>query len=241
MLVEEEQVGGLTVLVGPDRPRGRCLVAQQGGQLVAGHDDHRRPSMGRGEQPEGSLHRAAFGRHDQHVVRLVGAGRQLQPVEPDPLGRERHVPLQIEADHRADVPAGRAGQLDRLDHRHPAIEAHADVASGEPPGLQLRGEGGRGVLRALDDEVLDLAPAGHADHGDPAVVQEEADARGHHDAIPGRQETIVRSGPRPGRPRRTTATTRPRGTPPTRPSASIRNVLLPTVKPRPANRPGTVG
>ena len=115
------------------------------------------------------------------------------------------------------------------------------VASGEPARLQLRGEGGRGILHALDDEVLDLAPAGRADHGDPAVVQEEADTRGPHDATPGRQETIVRSSARPGRPRRTTATTRPRGMPPTRPSASIRNVLLPTVNPRPANRPGTVG
>ncbi len=239
--VEEEQVGGVAVAVRPDRARGRRLTAEQGGQLVAGHDHGGRAAMGGGQQPERSLHRPSLGRHDQHVMRLVGAARQLDPVEPDALGRERHVPLEIEADHRADVAAGRARQLDRLDHGQPPIEAHTDVAAREAARLQLRREGGRRVLRVLDDEVLDLVAAGQADHGEPAIVQEEADAPGHHDAAPGRQETTVRSSTRPGRPRRTTATIRLRAMPPTRPSASIRNVPLPTVKPRPAKRPGTIG
>ena len=244
VLVEEEQIGGLHRSGGPRPPAGPVPRGPAGARAAR----DRPPSTAAARRWAAASNPGVAPPCGVRPPRSArGAARRGQSAAPaSRTGPPRPGTARAAPDRsrpsRPISPLAARGSSIVLTHRQPAIETHAGVASGESARLQLRGEPGRGVLRALDDEVLDLAPAGHADHGDSAIVQVEADTRGHHDATPGRQETIVRVQPAAAvRPRCTTATTRPRGTPPTRPSASIRNVLLPTVNPRPANRPGTVG
>jgi len=208
---------------------------------VAGHRHRGGLALGARDEREGSLHRTDLRRHHQRAPRLLGPPRQLEPVEAGLLRRERHVALEVEADHPRQVTTRGRGQLDSFHHRDPAIEAHAEPPAAEPARAQLPRQRRRGILRRVDDDVGQPVAAGEGHDREPVVPQEDPDPWRPHASGSGRQERMVASRGAFGRPRCTMATTRLRTTPATRPSASMRNTLLPTASPRPAKRRGTLG
>ena len=149
--------------------------------------------------------------------------------------------LEIEADHPRQVATRGWGQLEGFHHRDPAIEAHAEPPTAEPARAQLPRQGRGGILCRLDDDVGQLVAAGEGHDREPVVPQEDPDPWRPHSSGSGRQERMVAWRGAFPRPRCTTATTRLRTKPATRPSASIRNTPLPTASPRRAKRPGTLG
>ena len=178
----------------------------------------------------------------QHAPWLVRLAREREPVEAGLLRRERHVPLEIEADHSRQVAARRPWQLDAFTtasrrssprRRRPAPSPRARSSA-----ARVRG----GVLRLLHDE---RAPAGRGPRSATTVSRpsrRKTPIRGGLMArLPGATDRIVASsGASSGRAGRS----RPHGCAPkpaTRPSASMRKTLLPTASPRPAKRPGTLG
>src|SRR6266511_3154612 len=111
-----------------------------------------------------------------------------------------------------------------------------------------------GKVLQLHGEAFRSAPAGDDRHREPVAAQVDSRPNPHDHDLPGssfagprsgmgRHATTVIVAGAPGLPSDfwTIATMRALGSPPTIPSASIRNVLLPTVTRRPLNRPGTVG
>src|SRR4029077_718657 len=133
------------------------------------------------------------------------------------------------------------GQLEGFHHRDPAIEAHAEPPTAEPARAQLPRQGRGGILCRLYDDVGQPVAAGEGHERESVVPQEDPDPWRPHASGSGRQERMVASRGAFRRPRCTTATTRLRTRPATRPSASIRNRLLPTSSPRRPNLPGTLG
>jgi len=136
-------------------------------------------------------------------------------------------------------PAARGSSI-ALNHGQSAIESHADPARGQAARQELGGERHAQILRILDDEVLQPALTGEGDDREPAVVEKEADPRGASLSLPDRQEKdrdVQRKAALAALHHRDHATTsRARH----HASASTRKTLLPTARPRPPKRPGTL-
>src|SRR6185369_11938183 len=144
-----------------------------------------------------------------------------------------------EADHLLQVDGLGARQLEDLDHGEGAVQAEAETAALVAAGVELRGDESPRVLVRVEGQAFRRAATGHHGQGGRSLVEEEAGPELH--GSPARHESTAALTPvAPAELswawRWTMATMRARGSPPMRPSASMRKVTLPNPSPLPAKR-----
>src|SRR5713101_1408249 len=235
---EEHQVGAPVMSMRPHGALGLDLAGQERAQVVAGDGYRPRTAPRLVDEPESLIERARLAGADEDPERDVGPSRIDAPVARHVLRGEGNVELELEADHLAETGgAADARHFQLLHHHEVPVEPHPKPAPLVTLTVELAGQLRARVVARVDRDAFEIATRGDHGQGQPTLVHQETRAGLHGSA--GRQErmaTRIPGGELPvGVPARrwTIATMRARGSPLTRPSASILNVALPTARPRP--------